>query len=53
MLLEIQISLALLDALDAGLQLVQELRIDILEVVLDAFPALGGDFRSGVVHQVD
>ena len=52
LVLEIQVSLALLDALDAALQLVQELRVDILEVVLDALPALGGDFRSGVVDQV-
>ena len=50
--LEIQVSLALLDALDAALQLVQELRIDVLEVVLDALPALGCDFRSGIVHQI-
>ena len=40
------------DALDAGLQLIQELRVDVLEVVLDALPAFGGHFRRGIVHQV-
>lgn len=40
--LEIQVSLALLDAIDAALQLVQELRVDVFEVVLDELPGLGG-----------
>ena len=39
--LEIQVSLALLDALNAALQLIQELRVDVLEVVFDALPAFG------------
>ena len=51
-LLEIQVSLTLLDALDAALQLVQELRVDVLEVVLDALPAFGGYFGGGVVNRL-
>ena len=50
--LEIKVSLTLLDALNAALQLVQELRVDVLEVVFDALPALGGDFGRGVVDQI-
>ena len=41
-LLEIQVSLPVLDAFDAALQLVQELRVDVFEVVLDELPGLGG-----------
>ena len=52
LVLEIQVSLAVLDALNTALQLVQELRVDVLEVVLDALPAFGGDFGGGVVDQV-
>ena len=42
-LLEIKVTLPVLDALDAALQLVEELRVDVLEVVLDALPALALD----------
>ena len=50
--LEIKVSLTIFDALNAALQFVQELRVNVLEVVLDALPAFGGDFGSSVVHQV-
>ena len=52
LVLEIQVSLTVLDTLDAALQLVEELRVDVLEVVLDALPTFGSDFGGSIVHQI-
>ena len=42
----------MLDPLNAGLQLIEELRVNVLEVVFDALPAFGGHFGGSVVHKV-